>query len=358
MTRARARTLALSVLLLAVATVAQASWYDDYDAGIAAARNGKWSTVVQKMNAAIVGNPKENNKVKTYGMIFINYHPYYYRGIANLNLGKYEQAIADLEKTDGPGELNLGPLDIHLERAKEKLAASTTPEPEPAPAPVRPEPTRPVTPTPVTPTPAVPQIDPALRQRAASALGTAKQKLQEAQQRRATASPQYSQAMSLYTDATSKNAAAKTNEDLSSIITIAQNAADLAELASPPNVPAPVTPTPTPAVASKPTAAASAVLADYTNQVRRALEYYFAGEFESAARDFRALTRTMPTNGWIWAFLGASQYSLYAFEADDSYRQEALRSFQKAKQYRSWKGGLPEKYFSKRIRRAFNGTAG
>ena len=32
----------------------------------------------------------------------------------------------------------------------------------------------------------------------------------------------------------------------------------------------------------------------------------------------------MPTNGWIYAFLGASQYSLYAFEADENYRKEAL----------------------------------
>ena len=62
----------------------------------------------------------------------------------------------------------------------------------------------------------------------------------------------------------------------------------------------------------------------------------------------------MPRNGWIYAFLGASQYSRYAFEADEKYRTQAMSAFKKAKQFGKWKNGLPEKYFSKRIRRVFN----
>ncbi len=99
---------------------------------------------------------------------------------------------------------------------------------------------------------------------------------------------------------------------------------------------------------------AAKVLEDYKRQLRRALENYFNGEFDDASRDFSDLTRKLPDNAWIWAFLGASQYSQYAFEADESYRAAALKSFRKAKTLRTWKGGLPEKYFSKRIRRAFD----
>ena len=345
----RARTLAVSLMLLAFAATANASWYDDYDAGVDAARAGKWSTVVAKMTAAIKGNAKESNSARTYGAIFINYHPYYYRGIANLNLGNYEQAISDLEKTQGPGELDLGPIGSHLERAKTKLAAASAPEPEPA----RPEPVRP-TPTVPVPTPAVPQIDSALRTRASQALGAAKQKIQSAQARKATGSQQYAQALSMYTDATTRNAAAKTNDDLTAVITIAENAADLADLAAAPAVvtaptpvaPAPITPT-------KPTVATTLVLAEAQREVRRALENYFAGEFDLATQQFQRLANAMPSNGWIWAFLGASQYSQYAFEADESYRDAAIKSFRKAKQYRKWKDGLPSQYFSKRIRRAF-----
>jgi tetratricopeptide (TPR) repeat protein len=337
-----ARTLAVLLITLALATTARGSWYDDYDAGLAAARAGNWNTVITKMSAAIKGNPKENNKARTYGSIFINYHPYYYRGVAYLNVGKYEQAIDDLERTSGAGPENLGSIGELLDRAKRQLAASA-PEPEP----VRPEPT-PV--KPVVTQPVVPQIDPALRQRATSALGAAKQKLQQAQQRRASTSAQYAQAMNLFTDATTRNASAKSNDDLSAIITMAENAGDLADLAMPPNVPAPtVAPTPT-----KPAVVTDAVLSDYKRQLRRALEDYFNGEFDDASRQFADLSRKLPTNGWIWAFLGASQYSQYAFESDESYRAAALQSFRKAKQYRTWKGGLPDKYFSRRIRRAFN----
>jgi tetratricopeptide (TPR) repeat protein len=346
------RTLAVALLAFALAAgVANASWYDDYDAGLAAARAGNWSVVASKMTSAIKGNGTESNKARTYGAIFINYHPYYYRGVANLNLGRYEQAIADLEKTSGPGPENLGSIDVLMERAKKQLAAASAPEPEP----VRPTPT----PTPVTPSPVptAPAIDPALRSRASNALSAAKQKLQQAQQRRASGTPQYAQAMSMITDATTKNATARNNDDLQAIIGLAESAADLADLAMPPNVPAPTpsAPAPAPAITPRPTAATTTILADDVTQVRRALEYYFAGDFEEATKRFDVLSRRMPSNGWIWAFLGASQYSQYAFEAEESYRTRALSSFRRAKQLRSWKGGLPDKYFSKRIRKAFNG---
>ncbi|MGZ5450721.1 MAG: hypothetical protein ACXW5U_22560 [Thermoanaerobaculia bacterium] len=344
----RARTLALFLLTIALASTAHASWYDDYDAGLAAARAGNWSNVITRMSAAIKGNPTENNKARTYGAIFINYHPYYYRGVAYLNVGRYEQAISDLERTSGAGPENLGSIGELLERAKKQLAAASTPEPEPA----RPEPA-PVKPA-VTPAqPVVPQIDPALRQRASAALGSAKQKLQQAQQRRASTSAQYAQAMDLFTDATRRNGSAKNNDDFNAIVAMAENAGNLAELAQPPNIPAPVTPSPIPAP-TKPAIMTDAVLADYRQQLRRALEDYFNGEFDEASRQFADLTRKLPTNAWIWAFLGASQYSQYAFEADESYRTAALRSFRRAKQLRTWKGGLPDKYFSRRIRRAFN----
>jgi len=343
----------LAALLVAFALsagVAQASWYDDYDAGIAAARAGNWSVVASKMSSAIKGNPTESNKARTYGAIFINYHPYYYRGAANLNLGKYEQAIADLEKTTGPGAENLGSIGELIDRAKKQMAAASTPEPEPS----RPEPARP------TPVPATPTIDPALRQRASASLRAANDKLREAQGRRATASPQYAQAQAAFNDATARLGNADSNDDYTAIVNLAERAGDLAELAMPPNVPAPTpttpiaTPSPVAPTPTRPALATDVVLADYRRQLRRALENYFNGEFGDASKDFADLTSKLPNNGWIWAFLGASQYSQYAFEADESYRAAAVKSFRKAKALRTFKGGLPDKYFSRRIRRAFN----
>ncbi|MGA8810226.1 MAG: hypothetical protein WB973_20335, partial [Thermoanaerobaculia bacterium] len=82
-----ARSVTIGLALLLASTAAFASWYDDYDDGLKAARSGQWSTVISKMTAAINGNPKENDKARSYGAIFINYHPYYYRGVAYLNTG-------------------------------------------------------------------------------------------------------------------------------------------------------------------------------------------------------------------------------------------------------------------------------
>ena len=121
-----------------------------------------------------------------------------------------------------------------------------------------------------------------------------------------------------------------------------------------PPTPVPIPPRPIP---SKPDRATDELLGEYKPQLRRALENYFAGEFEDATKQLSELSTKLPTNAWIFAFLGASQYSLYAFEADEAYRNAAMESFRKAKQLRSWKNGLPQKYFSKRIRRVFE-TAG
>lgn len=357
------RTLAVAILTFALAAPAHASWYDDYDAGLAAVRKGNWPVVVQKMSAAIKGNPKESDRARTYGTIMINYHPYYYRGVAYLNTGRYEEAIADFERTSGPGPEHLGSLDTLMERAKKQLAAANEPEPAPArPEPTRVEPARPAIPTPSpAQQPAVPQIDPALRNRANAAIAEAKQKIQAAQQRRATASPQYSQAVSTLTNAVTRNGAARSNDDLQEIITLASSAGDLADLAVAP-APAPAiatTPAPAPIV-PKPAAATSTVMeeADYSTDVRRALEFYFAGEFEEATPRLQQLAQKMPTNAWIHAFLGASLYSQYAFEAEEQYRDQAIQSFRRAKRLRAWRDGLPAKYFSRRIRKAFSDTEG
>jgi len=349
------RRIFVGVLMLAIATIASASWYDDYDAGLKAVRAGNWSAVVSSMTAAIKQNGSEGNRVRTYGVDFRNYHPYYYRGVANLNLGRYEQAIADLEKASGPGPQDLGSIETLISRAKKEMSDSG---PATDTQPVKPPVTQTVAPPVVTPT--APAMDPGLRQRATAALNAARGKLAAAQQRKANGTPQYAQAMSIVTDATAKNATARTNDDLNAIIQAAESAGDLADLAAAPSVAtattAPITPSTTPVI-PRSTAATDIVLDDAKRQLRRALENYFAGEFGDASRDFESLTRKLPGNAWIWAFLGASQYSQYAFEADDSYKTAAQRSFREAKKLRRWRDGLPSKYFSKRIRRAFDDTS-
>jgi tetratricopeptide (TPR) repeat protein len=347
-----ARTVTIGLAVLLAASAAFASWYDDYDEGLKATRNGQWSAVIQKMTAAINGNPKENDKARTYGAIFINYHPYYYRAIAYLNTGKYEQAISDLEKAAGPGEENLGSIETLMSRAKGKLAQASTPQP-PEPQPPVPQPRIVPPPVPVPVQPAAPSIDPALRQRAAVEINQAKGRLAAAMQRKAGNTPQYAQATQSLTEALMRSGNARSNDDLNAAIASAQNAATIADLAPAPGAPEP----PPTVVPTRPTQASAVVLADASRRVRDALQSYFSGEFEDATNKFRNLAQDLPNNGYVWAFLGASQYSQYAFEADDRYKDEALQSFHKAKSLRKWNGGLPSKYFSRRIRKVFDSAS-
>lgn len=337
------RTFTIGFLGLLLATAALASWYDDYDAGIAAVGKGQWTVVIQKMTAAINGHPKESDHERTYGAIFITYHPYYYRGVAYLNTGKYEQAISDFEKTSGPGETDLGPIGDLLRRAKSKLEAANTPEPQPQP--VAPQPRVVPVPVPV-PQPSGPSIDPMLRQQAVNAINQARARLAAAQQRKAGNTPQYAQATQQLSEAMTRSGNARNNEDLTNAISAAGNAAAMADLAPAPGAPQPVTPT-------RPAQASAIVLADPAKSVRDALESYFRGDFDEASGKLKQLSIEMPKNAWIWAFLGASQYSQYAFEADDNYKTQAMESFRKAKQLKRWNGGLSARYFSKKIRKAF-----
>jgi tetratricopeptide (TPR) repeat protein len=348
-----ARSVTIGLALLLAATAAFASWYDDYDDGLKAARNGQWSTVISKMTAAINGNAKENDKARTYGAIFINYHPYYYRGVAYLNTGKYEQAISDFERTSGAGPEDLGSIEALMSRAKGKLAQSSTPPP-PEPQPPTPQPRVVPQPVPVPVQPVAPSIDPALRQRANTEINQAKTRLAAAMQRKAGNTPQYGQATQALTDALTKSGNARSNDDLNAAIASAQNAATIADLAPAPGAPAPP---PQPVILTRPAQASTLVLADPAKRIRGALESYFNGDFEDATKKFGALTGEMPRNAYLWAFLGASQYSQYAFEAEGRYKDQAMESFHKAKSLRKWNGGLPEKYFSRRIRKVFDSAS-
>ena len=355
----RIRTITIALIALFAATAALASWYDDYDAGVAAVRKGQWQVAVQKMSSAIKGNPKEGDHTRTYGAIFINYHPYYYRGVAYMNLGQYDQAVSDFEKTSGPGEENLGPLEVLMQRAKTKLAEAntTTPEPQPQPVPRPPAPVPVPVPAPMPVQPAAPVIDPALRQQVANEISAARGRMTAAQQRKAGGAPQFAQATQALTDANTRSVTAKSNDELRAALASAQNAALLFDAAPAPGAPPTTTAVATTTTSSRPTAASAMVLADTNRRVRQALQSYFNGDFEEASRAFEELTTALPNNGWIYAFLGASQYSVYAFEIDESYKNKAVASFKQAKRYGKFKNGLPEKYFSKRIRRAFETTA-
>lgn len=116
-----------------VATAFASSWHEDYGKALRALKSNNWQTATELLNSTIrqKGNPK--TRAKTYGLRFIDYLPYLYRGIAYYNLGEYRKARNDLEKSLQFGQVQKAKQDRkakvrlrkHLSLLKQKEMASS-----------------------------------------------------------------------------------------------------------------------------------------------------------------------------------------------------------------------------------------
>jgi len=94
-----------------------ADWYISYEKALEAIKKQQWEAAVGQLNAAIADKAESKANAKTYGLRFIDYFPYLYRGIAHYELGNYRQAQQDLEKEENFGEAR--------KAANDKAAAGT-----------------------------------------------------------------------------------------------------------------------------------------------------------------------------------------------------------------------------------------
>jgi curli biogenesis system outer membrane secretion channel CsgG len=86
------------ILFLVYVTSAWAiEWYKSYENGLAAMRNQDYKTAAEQFRLAILNNPNENKKVRTYGMHFIEYYPHRELGICLYNLGENAEALRELQ---------------------------------------------------------------------------------------------------------------------------------------------------------------------------------------------------------------------------------------------------------------------
>ncbi len=355
MTPSRTSIVVIACLLL-IAPSVSAAWYDDYDAGLAAAKRGDWQTVITRMNAALRQKSSEGRE-RTYGNIFIEYRPYYYRGVAHFERGDFAAAKADFSRTKGPGAQNFGSTDSFLLKIAAATASTPTPT-QPPPPPPTPTPTatptvtprvidtpqRPTPPTP-TPTPTIiidtprtptPTSEPTsvriARERAQDLLVRANAAERAAKER--ARSPQARQQLALGSKelqlARSLQQRARSEADWRSVGDAAEGAR--LEFESIP---------------------AGDPMEEMRRRVRAALDSYFSGRFTEASTQLINLTRENPTNGFLWAFLGASRYSEYYIdgERNAALRQASENAFRQARL-----NGMTElapAYFSPRIRRFF-----
>lgn len=347
---------AVLVLLLLVSSPLMAQkWFDSYADGIKAARAKNWSVVVQKMSEAIAKKPNEGTRERSYGSIFVDYKPYYYRGVAHFNLGNFDDALRDLQRTAGPGELSLGTADSFIAKAEARLASNQAPA-QPPPATTTQAASPSVVPTQqpaVRPTPSLPAVDPNLapmRRRAEELIAAAERRRDQAMAREAQgyAASQFNSAQNLLLQAETRRAGAETAADWKAVGDLADRSQRAFSLAI----------TTAQAAATKAqtsvNAVADDVLSPMKTRLRSALEDYFNGNFDRAATTFAALARSLGDNANIHAYLGASHY--YSYYLGGNSQPEKLKAardaFSRARRLNP-KLTLSSKYFSPRVRTFF-----
>ena len=103
----------LVVFLIAVpaAGVSADEWYESYEKGRVALSQNQFAEAAQYLTDAIEQKPESKANARTYGMVFIDYFPYLYRGIARARLGQAGLAKQDFETEDRAGEVYEGERD-------------------------------------------------------------------------------------------------------------------------------------------------------------------------------------------------------------------------------------------------------
>jgi tetratricopeptide (TPR) repeat protein len=107
--------LVLAVLAIGLATPAFADlWYEHYKKGEDALNQRNWKEAIDQFTQAVEKKRDPGMQVRTYGMNFINYHPYLKLGIAYYNLGQLDAALQAFDTEEGFGAIARSPEEKNL----------------------------------------------------------------------------------------------------------------------------------------------------------------------------------------------------------------------------------------------------
>ena len=141
--------LALAALLTACAPrEAYADADDSFKKGYRAIERKRWSEAIEHLRQAIAERPQAGGRVRLQGMFFAEYMPHYYLGLALLNAGDCQGALAAWKDAEQQGVVQSKSKEYELLVEGRKQCAATLPDvrkaqatPTPAPkAPSGPDP--------------------------------------------------------------------------------------------------------------------------------------------------------------------------------------------------------------------------
>ncbi len=107
---------------------AQTQWYDHYANAREAIAGGRWETAVEELNRALSQKHNPQPEAETYALRFVDYLPYFWRGVAHFNLGEYQKARDDFRKSLDWNAItktsHLSTLNRYLQLTGQVLAAA------------------------------------------------------------------------------------------------------------------------------------------------------------------------------------------------------------------------------------------
>ncbi len=114
-----------SFFIFTFALQAQPQWYDYYADAREAVSKAQWETAIGKLNRALKLKANPQPEVETYALKFVDYLPYFWRGVAHLNLGEIAKARDDFAAADQWNAANRTRFSKRLKRYRavvERLA--------------------------------------------------------------------------------------------------------------------------------------------------------------------------------------------------------------------------------------------
>lgn len=96
----------LGGLLVLQPLFGQSQWYDYYGNARESIADANWADAVAQLDRAIELRDSPKLEVETYSLRFIDYLPYFWRGVAQFNLGKIAAAQTDFARSEDWGVVN------------------------------------------------------------------------------------------------------------------------------------------------------------------------------------------------------------------------------------------------------------
>jgi tetratricopeptide (TPR) repeat protein len=128
----RGALLALVLVLAAAPAWAVKDWYDYYQDGRQQAERGRCKEALADLTQARRLKPSSDLEVRLYGLVFIDYLPYYYEGVCHVKTGDFKAALAAFDAEEKQGAIqkkrelyaSLGRLRGEAKKALDDAAAA------------------------------------------------------------------------------------------------------------------------------------------------------------------------------------------------------------------------------------------